>query len=129
VHNLATDYRHDGQFEINVPLLEDLLEKQRRICGPMHEDTLSTMHRLAMAYDDVGRFADSITLHEHYFDAVNSPKNPNHEPPTWEMMTFARVCQRAGELAGWTRHTFDLPNNAASGTTKVRETEVLWCNF
>jgi DNA adenine methylase len=32
-------------------------------------------------------------------------------------------------LAGWTRHTFDLPNNAAGGATKGRETEVLWCNF
>ncbi len=32
-------------------------------------------------------------------------------------------------LAGWTRHTFDLPNHAASGRAKRRETEVLWCNF
>jgi DNA adenine methylase len=32
-------------------------------------------------------------------------------------------------LAGWTRHTFDLPNNVASGEQKQRETEVVWCNF
>jgi DNA adenine methylase len=32
-------------------------------------------------------------------------------------------------LAGWTRHTFDLPNNAAGGKHKDREIEVLWCNF
>jgi DNA adenine methylase len=32
-------------------------------------------------------------------------------------------------LAGWARHTVDLPNNAASGKSKDRETEVLWCNF
>jgi DNA adenine methylase len=32
-------------------------------------------------------------------------------------------------LAGWARHTFDLPNNAAGGASKGRETEVLWCNF
>jgi DNA adenine methylase len=32
-------------------------------------------------------------------------------------------------LAGWTRHTFDMPNHAAGGETKGRETEVLWCNF
>jgi len=32
-------------------------------------------------------------------------------------------------LAGWSRHTFDLPNNAAAGESKGRETEVLWCNF
>jgi DNA adenine methylase len=32
-------------------------------------------------------------------------------------------------LAGWTRHTFDMPNHAAGGAKKDRETEVLWCNF
>ncbi len=32
-------------------------------------------------------------------------------------------------LAGWSRHTFDLPNHVASGKRKERETEVLWCNF
>jgi DNA adenine methylase len=31
-------------------------------------------------------------------------------------------------LAGWNRHTFDLPNNAAGGKEKRRMTEVLWCN-
>jgi DNA adenine methylase len=32
-------------------------------------------------------------------------------------------------LKNWTRHTFELPNNAAGGETKRRMTEVLWCNF
>jgi DNA adenine methylase len=32
-------------------------------------------------------------------------------------------------LASWARHTKDVPNNAAGGKTKDRETEVLWCNF
>jgi DNA adenine methylase len=32
-------------------------------------------------------------------------------------------------LVGWSRHAFDLPNNAANGREKRRETEVLWCNF
>jgi DNA adenine methylase len=32
-------------------------------------------------------------------------------------------------LAGWNRHTVDLPNNAASGATKRRMSEVLWVNF
>jgi DNA adenine methylase len=32
-------------------------------------------------------------------------------------------------LTDWNRHTFDLPNNAAGGARKRRETEVLWCNW
>lgn len=32
-------------------------------------------------------------------------------------------------LTGWTRHEMDVANNSASGKTKQRRTEVLWCNF
>lgn len=32
-------------------------------------------------------------------------------------------------LRGWTRHTWDLPNNAAGGRVKARMQEVLWCNW
>jgi DNA adenine methylase len=32
-------------------------------------------------------------------------------------------------LSGWRRYMFDLPNHAANGKEKRRETEVLWCNF
>jgi DNA adenine methylase len=32
-------------------------------------------------------------------------------------------------LVGWARHTFDLPNNAAGGDTKLRKPEAVWCNF
>jgi DNA adenine methylase len=32
-------------------------------------------------------------------------------------------------LSDWTRHVFELPNNAAGGRNKRRMTEVLWCNF
>jgi DNA adenine methylase len=32
-------------------------------------------------------------------------------------------------LAGWSRHTFDVPNQASGAKKKDRETEVLWCNF
>jgi DNA adenine methylase len=31
-------------------------------------------------------------------------------------------------LAGWSRHTLDVPNNAAGGEAKRRMQEVLWCN-
>jgi DNA adenine methylase len=32
-------------------------------------------------------------------------------------------------LAGWQRHSFDLPNNAAGDIAKRRMTECIWCNF
>jgi DNA adenine methylase len=33
------------------------------------------------------------------------------------------------KLADWNRHTFKLPNNAASGSSKRKMTEAVWCNF
>jgi DNA adenine methylase len=32
-------------------------------------------------------------------------------------------------LAGWKRYAFDVPNHAAGGAKKGRETEVVFCNF
>ena len=32
-------------------------------------------------------------------------------------------------LSDWTRHDFELPNNAAGGKSKRRMTESVWCNF
>lgn len=33
------------------------------------------------------------------------------------------------QLADWTRHDFELPNNAAGGESKRRMVECVWCNF
>jgi DNA adenine methylase len=33
------------------------------------------------------------------------------------------------ELGDWTRHEFDLPNNASGAKRKKRKTEIVWCNF
>lgn len=58
-----------------------------------------------------------------------------------ELLDTLRQCQGKAMLSGypselydrtladWNRHTFDLPNNAAGGKAKGRETEVVWCNF
>jgi DNA adenine methylase len=32
-------------------------------------------------------------------------------------------------LKDWNRYEKDVPNHAAGGKKKERETEVLWCNF
>jgi hypothetical protein len=47
----------------------------------------------------------------------------------WAARNPARGLDYDGALSDWTRHTFDLPNNAAGGKKKGRETEVLWCSF
>lgn len=41
----------------------------------------------------------------------------------------SKLYDDAAESHGWTRHDFELPNNAASGKYKRRMTESVWCNF
>jgi DNA adenine methylase len=41
----------------------------------------------------------------------------------------SRLYDVTAAASGWNCHEFDLPNNAAGGTSKRRMTEVLWCNF
>ena len=58
-----------------------------------------------------------------------------------ELLALARSCRGRVMLSGypsglygrelrdWSRHEFDLPNQAAGGRQKRRMTEVVWCNF
>jgi tetratricopeptide (TPR) repeat protein len=78
--------------------MEELLEKQRSICGPAHTDTLHNMHQLALIYMNVNRFTDSIALHEKLLELYTSASDGKHDSTTWCMLTFAQACQRAGKL-------------------------------
>ena len=81
-----------------MPLLEQVLDKQRTICGPTHPATLGTMHSLARYYTDMGRFKDSVALHAKLLDGLDATSGPRHESKTWPMLTFAQACQRAGDF-------------------------------
>jgi serine/threonine-protein kinase len=96
--SLAAAYQFAGQWDISVPLWEQVLDKRRIICGPTHLDTLAAMHRLAKNYMDVDRFKDSMALHAKVLDGFNSTYGPKHDGTIWPMLTFAQVCQRAGDL-------------------------------
>jgi serine/threonine protein kinase/tetratricopeptide (TPR) repeat protein len=95
---LATAYQMAGQCYMGVRLLEPVLEKQRIICGPTHPDTLQTMHELARCYGFQDRFAESMALHEELLGALKSMNGPLQKSPSWPMVTFACVCQRAGQF-------------------------------
>jgi tetratricopeptide (TPR) repeat protein len=78
-----------------VPLLEQVLEKRRAICGPTHPDTLGAMHSLAMNYTYVDRFAESLALHEKVLQLLKSTNGPEQDAPSFLMCTFAVACQEA----------------------------------
>jgi DNA adenine methylase len=84
-------------------------------------------------------YCDPPYLHETR-SATDAYAHEMTEKDHQELLDVLRQCKGKVVLSGypsnlydralvhWNRHTFDLPNNAAAGKQKDRETEVLWCN-
>jgi DNA adenine methylase len=71
---------------------------------------------------DVYRFEETEAGHRELLDLLRSVKGK-------VMLSGYPSALYDEKLADWNRHEFDLPNNAAGGKTKGRESEVVWCNF
>jgi tetratricopeptide (TPR) repeat protein len=94
VNTLGDIYVRAGRWDKSVPLLEQLLEKQRVLSGPTNPPALGVMQLLAFQYMVMGRFRDSLDLYE----KVISSHKSLQEIGLWPLMSFAQVCQRTGEL-------------------------------
>jgi DNA adenine methylase len=79
-------------------------------------------HETRSARKVYGRFEMSQTDHRELLDVLRQVRGK-------VMLSTYPSALYDGALAGWNLHTFDVPNNAAGGKKKGRETEVLWCNF
>jgi DNA adenine methylase len=93
------------------------------------EDTPATLFYLDPPYyaatrtvPDVYRHEMTNTQHRELLDALRHVKGKvilsGYANALYDTM-----------LPDWSRHTVNLPNNAAGGKEKRRVTEVLWCNF
>lgn len=94
-----------------------------------HEDGPNTLFYLDPPYLAATRTAPNVYRHEYAWE--------QHE----ELLDTIRGCRGKvmlsgypsdlyeERLAGWARHDFDLPNQAAGGKSKRRMTESVWCNF
>ena len=71
---------------------------------------------------EVYRFEMTRDQHAELLDLVNAVKGK-------VMLSGYDSALYQEKLAHWNRHAFEVPNNAASGDSKRRMTEVLWCNF
>jgi tetratricopeptide (TPR) repeat protein len=77
MHLLGNAYRHAGQVEKAVPLLEQTLGKQRRFGGD-RLTTLSTMSSLAMAYTEAKQPAKALPLLQEALMGRWSELGPDH---------------------------------------------------
>jgi DNA adenine methylase len=69
-----------------------------------------------------GPFEMTVEQHEELLDAITGLQG---------MVMISGYSSQLydSRLAGWSRHEFDLPNNAGGGKHKRRMTEVVWTNF
>jgi DNA adenine methylase len=119
----------EGLAEVHARLRRVVLENLPALDVIRREDTPGTLFYCDPPYLKTTRTAPDVYAHE------------MGEPDHRELLAALRACKGKvmlsgypselydRKLEGWTRHTFELPNNAAGGKVKGRETEVLWCNF
>jgi DNA adenine methylase len=119
----------DGLPEVHARLRRVLIENMPAVDLIRREDTPNTLFYCDPPYLHETRKATAA----YAFEMTEA----DHE----ELLDVLRQCKGKvmlsgypsklydAALAGWNRHTFDLPNHAANGKEKRRETEVVWCNF
>jgi DNA adenine methylase len=119
----------DGLPQVHERLRRVLIEGMPAIELIKREDTPRTLHYCDPPYLHETRTATDAYEHE-------MTKEDHRELLATLLACKGKVMLSGyssdlyeGTLGGWTRHTFDLPNNAAGGETKRRMTEVLWCNW
>ena len=79
-------------------LLEQALEKQRRILGEEHPDTLTSMNNLATTYDDQGRLMDAARLHEQVLEKRRRILGEEHLNTLMSMYSLAYTYREQGNL-------------------------------
>ncbi|MDQ1046632.1 FxSxx-COOH system tetratricopeptide repeat protein [Streptomyces sp. V4I2] len=61
-HLVAVALTDMEEYEKSLPLIEDLLERRRRVLGEEHPDTLSSTHDLGITLGGLGKNAEAYTI-------------------------------------------------------------------
>ncbi|KAH8832112.1 hypothetical protein DL96DRAFT_1779913 [Flagelloscypha sp. PMI_526] len=73
-------YRDAGMHLDSCRIFETAVEGMKRLLGPEHPDTLTTMHNLASSYTDLGRATEAASLTEQVLalrKRIIGPEHPN----------------------------------------------------
>jgi DNA adenine methylase len=119
----------DGLREVHARLRRVLVENKDAVELIQREDTERTLFYADPPYFPSARAAPNVYRHE--------MTRTDHERLLHTLLRCKGKVMLSGYhnelydhlLSSWRHVTFDLPNNAAGGTAKDRETEVLWMNW
>jgi DNA adenine methylase len=93
------------------------------------QDAPDTLHYCDPPYPDVTRTVPDVYEHEMTLDDHSDLLEVVQTVKGRVMISGYASRLYDSELRDWTRHEFDLPNNASGAKTKKRKREIVWCNF
>ena len=82
-----------------IAVAEPLLADQERVLGPDHPATLTSRNNLALAYREVGRFAEAIPLYERTLADQERVLGPDHPDTLGSRNNLAQAYRAAGRAA------------------------------
>jgi Flp pilus assembly protein TadD len=97
---VATHDRFRGDFPSARRAQEQALKVFRRVLGPEHPDTLTSMSNLASTLHAQGDFAGARTLHKQVLDVRRRVLGPEHPDTLISMSNLALTLHAQGDLAG-----------------------------
>lgn len=101
---LADTYLALGEYALAISHAERAVNLRKGKLGPAHDDTLTSMNNLAVAYGDAGKAGKAIDLYEQVRDARVKLLGPDHRHTLVTQYNLAV----AYETAGKTREAIDL---------------------
>ena len=100
MNNLAETLRDQGDLAGARGLQEQVLDLSRRVLGPEHPDTLTSMNNLALTLQAQGDLAGARGLQEQVLDLSRRVLGAEHPDTLRSMSNLAGTLQAQGDLAG-----------------------------
>jgi serine/threonine protein kinase/tetratricopeptide (TPR) repeat protein len=92
-------YINLGLYSRAQSLYEHTIEIRRRVLGPEHPDTLSSMNNLASVLDHQGRYAEAEKLYRETIDVKRRVLGPEHPDTLTSMWGLCVVLDHQGRYA------------------------------
>ena len=90
-------YLELGLYPEGQPHMERALELRRRVLGPEHADTLTSMNNLAMLYEARGQYETAEPLHTQALEVKRRVLGPEHPEVLMSMNNLATLYKARGQ--------------------------------
>jgi tetratricopeptide (TPR) repeat protein len=98
-NTIGRTYTDLGLYQEAREQFERALDLQRRVLGPAHPDTLTSMHNLALIYRDEGKYAQAEALDIQTLGIQRRVKGPEHPDTLKSMNNLAAGYYSQGKYA------------------------------